>query len=196
MDCCPPGSSVHGDSSEKNTGVGCHAFLQGIFPTQGLNPGLPHCRWILYHLSYQGSPRILEWVAFPFSRESSQLRSQTRVSCISGGFFTSWATREATDRSQYGAITAPHTWWMIVGSTPFSIPVTPPRECCHRPISCGRKPRLPTQMSPAQHYGVRLCRPEISSHTSLFSAIKGELGHNFLGAVLSFSKVISAKCLI
>ena len=44
-------SSVHGDSPGKNTGVGCHVLLQGIFPTQGLNPGLPHCRWILYHLS-------------------------------------------------------------------------------------------------------------------------------------------------
>jgi len=40
MDCSPPGSSVHGDSPGKNTGVGCHALLQGIFPTQGLNPGL------------------------------------------------------------------------------------------------------------------------------------------------------------
>ena len=39
----------------KNTGVGCHALLQGIFPTQGLNPGLLHCRQILYHLSHQGS---------------------------------------------------------------------------------------------------------------------------------------------
>ena len=39
------------DFPGKNTGVGCHFFLQGIFPTQGLNPGLPHCRWILYHLS-------------------------------------------------------------------------------------------------------------------------------------------------
>ena len=38
MDCSPPGSSVHGDSSGKNTGVGCHALLQGIFPTQGSNP--------------------------------------------------------------------------------------------------------------------------------------------------------------
>ena len=56
MDCSPPGSSVLGDSPGKNTGVGCHAFLQGIFPTQGLNPGLPHCRQILYHLSHQGSP--------------------------------------------------------------------------------------------------------------------------------------------
>ena len=42
------------------------SLLQGIFPTQGSNPGLPHCRWILYHLSHQGSPRILEWVAYPF----------------------------------------------------------------------------------------------------------------------------------
>ena len=44
------------DSPGKNSGVGCHALLQGIFPTQGLNPCLPHCRRILYCLSYQGSP--------------------------------------------------------------------------------------------------------------------------------------------
>ena len=54
MDCSLPGSSVHGDSPGKNTG--CYALLQGIFPTQGLNPGLLHCRWILYCLSHQGSP--------------------------------------------------------------------------------------------------------------------------------------------
>ena len=58
MNCSPPGSSVHGDSPGKNTGVGCHALLQGIFPTQGSNPGLPHCRWILYHLGHQRSPRM------------------------------------------------------------------------------------------------------------------------------------------
>ena len=46
MDCLPPGSSVHESSSGKNNGVGCHAFLQGIFPTQGSNPGLLHCRQI------------------------------------------------------------------------------------------------------------------------------------------------------
>ena len=51
MDCSPPGSSVQGDPPGKNTGVGCPALLQGIFPTQGLNPGLLHCRWILYCLS-------------------------------------------------------------------------------------------------------------------------------------------------
>ena len=52
----PPGSSVHEDSPGKNTGVGCHAPLQGIFPTQRSNPDLLHCRWILYQLSHQGSP--------------------------------------------------------------------------------------------------------------------------------------------
>ena len=55
MDCSLPRSSVHRSSPGKNTGVGCHALLQGIFPTQGLNPGLPHCRRILYHLSHQGT---------------------------------------------------------------------------------------------------------------------------------------------
>ena len=53
MGCRPPGSSVHGDSPGQDTGMGCHALLQGIFPTQGSNPGLPHCRRILYLLSYQ-----------------------------------------------------------------------------------------------------------------------------------------------
>ena len=48
MACSPPGSSVHGDSPGKNTGVGCHALLQGIFLTQGSNPGLLHCRQVLY----------------------------------------------------------------------------------------------------------------------------------------------------
>ena len=51
----PTGSSVHGDSPGKNTGVSCRALLQVVFPTQGSNPGLLHCRWILYRLSHQGS---------------------------------------------------------------------------------------------------------------------------------------------
>ena len=58
MDCSSPGSSVHGVSPGKNTGVGCHALLQGIFPTQGSNSGLPHCRQILYYLSHQGITQI------------------------------------------------------------------------------------------------------------------------------------------
>ena len=89
MDCSPLGSSVHGDSPGKNTETGCHALFQGIFPTQGSNPGLPHCRQILYHLTHQGSPRILEWVANPFFRESSQPRNRTGSPALQVDFLTS-----------------------------------------------------------------------------------------------------------
>ena len=75
-------------------GVGSHSLFQGIFPTQGSNPGLLHCRWILYQLSHQGNLRILEWAAYPFSSGSSWPRNWTRVSCIAGRFFTNWAMRE------------------------------------------------------------------------------------------------------
>ena len=114
---------VEPQRNPKNTGVGSLSLFQGIFLTQELNWGLIHCRLILYQLSYQGSPtelltqaaqscltlcdpmdhtvrgilqaRILERVVFPFSRESSQPRSGTMVSCTAGGFFTNWAIREA-----------------------------------------------------------------------------------------------------
>ena len=154
------------NSPGQNTEVGSLSLLQGIFPTQGLNLGLLHCRRILYQLSHKGSPRILErvaypspveipdpgiepgslalqvgslltelwkkpingvqfssvdqscptlhdhmdytvhgilqvrilkWVAFLFSRGSSQPSDRTQVSRIAGGFFTSWVTREAQE---------------------------------------------------------------------------------------------------
>ena len=49
------------NSSGQNTGVGSLSLLQGIFPTQGSNPGFLHCRWILYQLSYEGNPK--QWLA-------------------------------------------------------------------------------------------------------------------------------------
>ena len=70
------------------------SLLQGIFPIHGLNSGLPRCRQILYQLSHKGSPRILEWVACPFSSGSSQSRNRTGLSCIAGRFFTNRAIRE------------------------------------------------------------------------------------------------------
>ena len=76
------------NSPGQNTGIGNHSLLQGIFPTQGSNPGLAHCRWILYQLSHKGSPTILEWVAYSFSSGSSWLRNLTGISCIAGGSFT------------------------------------------------------------------------------------------------------------
>ena len=63
MECSLPGSSVCGDSSGKNSGVGCHALLQGNFPTQESNTGLLHCRWILYQLSYQGRPALVSSIS-------------------------------------------------------------------------------------------------------------------------------------
>ena len=84
----------------QNTGVGSRTLLQGLFPIQGWNPGLPPCRWILYQLSHKGSPRILDWVAYPFFRGSSQPRDRTGVSCIAGRFFTSWANRGANSSGQ------------------------------------------------------------------------------------------------
>ena len=74
------------NSLGQDTGVGSLSHLQRIFPTQGMNPFL-HCRRILYQLSHKRSPRILAWVAYPFSRESSWSRNLTGVSCIADGFF-------------------------------------------------------------------------------------------------------------
>ena len=82
------------NSPGQNTGVGSLSLLQGIFPTQGSNPDLPHCRQILYSLSHKGSPRMLEWVAYPSPSRSSRPRNLTRVSCIAGRFFTNWTIRE------------------------------------------------------------------------------------------------------
>ena len=112
LPCCPPGDLPNPGTEPrsptlqnslpseppgkpKNTGVGSLSLLQGNFPNQESNWGLLHCRQILYQLSYKGSPRILEWVAYPFSKGSSQPMNWTGVSCIAGGFFTSWAIREA-----------------------------------------------------------------------------------------------------
>ena len=95
LDGSPSGSSVYGHSPDKNSRVDCHALFEGMFPTQGSNPGLSHCKQILYRLSHQGSPSELEWVAYPFSRGSFQPRNWTTAPCIAGRFFTYWATKEA-----------------------------------------------------------------------------------------------------
>ena len=83
------------NSPGQNTGVGSLSLFQEIFPTQESNPGLLHCRQILFQLSHKGSPRTPEWVAYPFSRGSSQPRIRTWISYIADRFFTNWAMREA-----------------------------------------------------------------------------------------------------
>ena len=107
------------NSPGQNTGVGNLALLQGIFPTQELNPGLPHCRQVLYQLSHEGSPRILEWVSCPFSRGSSQPKNWTQVSCSAGGFFTIRVTAAAAIKSHQPC---PTPWDPIDGS-PLGFPI-------------------------------------------------------------------------
>ena len=82
-------SATHGlyspwHPSGQNTGVGSRSLLWGIFPTQGSNSGLPHCRWILYQLSHQGSPEKR------FAQRYSLHLLDTGV-CVCGG---GWCTKE------------------------------------------------------------------------------------------------------
>ena len=92
---CDPVVYSPWNSPGQNTGVGSLSLLQGIFPTQGSIPGLPHCRRILYELTHKGSPRILYLVAYPFSSGSFQPMNWTRFSCIPSRLFTNWAINEA-----------------------------------------------------------------------------------------------------
>ena len=93
------------NSPGQSTGMGSLSLLQGISPIQGSNPSFLHCSRIPYQLSHKGSPRTLEWVAYPFSSGSSWPRNWTRVSCIAGRFFTNWATKEAPLSSIIRSIT-------------------------------------------------------------------------------------------
>ena len=110
MDCSPPGSSIHGifwarvlewvaisfsRGSSRPRGWTKVSFIAGrhftIWATRESLVGFLHWRQILYQLSHKRHPRILEWVAYPFSRWPSRPRNWTGVSCIAGGFFTNWA---------------------------------------------------------------------------------------------------------
>ena len=83
-DCSPPGSSVYRGSPGKNTGVGCHAFIQGIFATQGSNPGLLNCRRTLYLLSHQGRNAFIlgDTVVFLLFPVTSTIYATGSQTCI------------------------------------------------------------------------------------------------------------------
>ena len=84
------------NSPGQNTGVGSLSLIQGIFPTQGLNQSLPHCRWILHQQSHQGSPRILEWVAYPLLQRIFPTQEWNRVLLHCRPILYNWAIREAS----------------------------------------------------------------------------------------------------
>ena len=133
----PHGLCSPWNSPGQNIGVGSRSLLQGIFPNQRSNPGLPQCKQILYQLSHQESPRILEWVACPFSRGSSQPRDRTQISHTAGRFFTSWVTRKALGKRgsmfiymqmtevTYGILTKVPGF----ARSPLSIPSCHPHHC-------------------------------------------------------------------
>ena len=85
---CNPMNCSPWNSPGQNTGVGTCSLLQGYLPNLGIEPRPPTLQVNFYQLNQKGSPRILEWVAYPFPSRSSQPRNQTGVSCIAGGFFT------------------------------------------------------------------------------------------------------------
>ena len=102
------------NSPGQNTGVVNLSLLQGIFPSQRLNPGLSHCRQILYQLSHKGSPRIPERVAYPVSRGSSRTRNMNcgHLHCRwilyqlsyrdeTGAYYTEWSKPERKTSIQY-----------------------------------------------------------------------------------------------
>ena len=107
------------NSLGQNTGLGSLSLLQRILPTQGSNPGIPHCRWILYQLSHKASPRILEWVAYPLSSRSSRPRNRTGISCIAGGFFINWTMRGAPHPYLTTGKTIALTMWAFVSKVMF-----------------------------------------------------------------------------
>ena len=142
VDYSPPSSSGHGDSPGKNTGVGCHALLPRIFPTQGLNPDLLHCRPILYHLSYQGSTRILEWIAYHFSRGSSQPRNRTQNSALQADSLPAELPGRPWDSYQHLSFPGDFPGGLAVGTQPANAGDTDSNPWC------GKIPHAERQLSP------------------------------------------------
>ena len=107
MDCSPSGSSVHGFlQATILEWVACHSFLQGIFPTQGSNPGLLHCRWILYHLSHPGFER-------PMGRDKSQCLAHT--ASVSVYFMNEWVNKRWNRPvwTEHQAFSLVERWWSL-----------------------------------------------------------------------------------
>ena len=113
----------------------------GDLPNLGIEPRSPHCRWILYQLSHEGCSRILEWLAYSFSRGSSWPRNWKGVACIAGRFFTNWAVRKVQLMITYCIAqgTLPNAlWWPKVKLlSRVRLFATPRTVACQAPLSMG-----------------------------------------------------------
>ena len=117
----PHGLCSSWNSPDQNTGVGSLSLLQGIFPTQGSNPGLPHCRQILYQLSPQGNPRILEWVTYPFSRGSCQPRNWTGSPALQARSLPTEVSEKWSEVKLLSRVRLLATPWTIAYQAPLSM---------------------------------------------------------------------------
>ena len=90
----PHGLYSSWNSPGRNTGVSSLPLLQGNLPNPGIEPRSPALKANSLPAEPQGSPIILEWVAYPFSGGSFWPRNRTGISCIAGGYFTNWAIRK------------------------------------------------------------------------------------------------------
>ena len=99
------------NSPGKNTRVGCHALLQGIFPTQGLNPGLPHCRRILYQLRFFSHASGVQ--------HTGQSYQCWKLRCAEGNWIQMWVTMPRKEGEMFIGLTRP--WGFYSPSVPFII---------------------------------------------------------------------------
>ena len=106
-------------------------FPSPDLPNPGIKPRSPALQVDSYHLSHQGRPRILEWVTYPFSRGSSWSGNWTTVSCLAGGFFPNWATREALTSSKFRF---PQGWVVLLADCTMyhSVSQWSARKFCHK----------------------------------------------------------------
>ena len=151
MDCSPPGPCPW-DFPGKNTEVGCHFLLQGIFPNYGSNLGLLHCRWILYQLSHQGSKAGREGSHEPFPADAEPKVPGDRQGTLTFHPQTAWTVR--AQRDQGGT-----RWCLYMGQEERGIlPTlhTYSKYTSYQTPSCDRQhfdpinflPMLPTNMLP------------------------------------------------
>ena len=98
------------ESPGQNTGVSSPSLLQGNLPNPEIELRSPKLQVDSLPAEPQGKPRIMEWVAYPFSRGYSWPRNWTGVSCIAGWFFTSWAIRGAHKATSGSCFLYPYFW--------------------------------------------------------------------------------------
>ena len=124
------------NSPGQNTGVGSLSLLQGIFPNQGSNPGLPHRRWILYQLSHNGSHTLSP--PFRISRPHSLLQTTKESSlCCFSGAGKAWGQAETLKTlwgglPQGSSVTAPPVWGAWAQSLVGELDPT----CCSSEFAC------------------------------------------------------------